>query len=187
MQGWDFRWHEWHYFFVCLNLNRLETLKCVSGTLRDRLTCAADDRLRPGFSSAVLFTQLSQQSAVQWTCPSDNLCSPDEVFNWRRTTYPLRWMMTLNCSLASCLPCIFVSPQASLSGCWLPASAAMWGFFPGTAPAQSVLAALVNERPVWVGVCLNGLWHISAEHRHIFNSIPKRILLKTTFFFMFFS
>lgn len=169
-------------FFVCLNLNRLETLKCVSGTLRDQLTCAADDKLRPGFSSAVLFIQLSQQSAGKWTCSSDNLCSLDEVFNWRRTTYPLRWMMTLNCSLASCLPCIFVSPQASLSGCSLAASAAMWGFFPGTAPAPSVLAALVNERPVWVGVCLNGLWHISAEHHHIFNSIPKRILLKTTFF-----
>lgn len=131
----------------------------------------ADVKLRPSSAAVVLFIQLwllSQQSAVKWTCSSDNLASLDEVFNRRRTTYPQRWMMTLNCPLVS-LPCILVSPQAPPLWllCVCSASAAVWGFFPGTAPASSVPAAFVNERPLWVGVCLNTLWHICTEHHQI--------------------
>lgn len=51
-----------------------------------------------------------------------------------------------------------------------PSVAAHWLPQPpcgGSSQAPSALPALANERPLWVGVCLNGLWHISTEHHHI--------------------
>lgn len=94
---------------------KLITKSCFSALL-DMFVHTADVKLRPSSASVVLFIQLSQQSAVKWTCSSDNLASLDEVFNRRRTTHPQRWMMTLNCLLVS-LPCILLSPQAPPFGC----------------------------------------------------------------------